>query len=323
MIHFFNTNVAERYGVNCAILLENIYHWVKKNEANGQNFHDGKYWTYNSRGAWATLFSYMNARQIGYALNKLIDEGILETGNYNASAYDRTLWYAITEKGFSILQNCEMEETKNVNQTDEIVTPIPYINTDNKPYSKPDNKLEETRVSKDTLSKEKSGKSAKTGPFVVNNLYVESQTRENGIPSVNQLVYPGKDSIGKDSIDKSSIMSGNEAENGNSDVKTIIEYLNLKAKKSFRATTKLYERHINARLSEGYTLEDFKHVIDVKCAEWMNTDHEQYLRPDTLFAPSHFDSYLNQKIVKTKPKSAIYFSNDECREQMKNETPTF
>ena len=158
---------------------------------------------------------------------------------------------------------------------------------------------------------------------VVNNLYVESQTRENGIPSVNQLVYPGKDSIGKDSIDKSSIMSGNEAENGNSDVKTIIEYLNLKAKKSFRSTTKLYERHINARLSEGYTLEDFKHVIDVKCAEWMNTDHEQYLRPDTLFAPSHFDSYLNQKIVKAKPKSAIYFSNDECREQMKNETPTF
>ena len=158
---------------------------------------------------------------------------------------------------------------------------------------------------------------------MVNNLYVENQTRENGIPSVNQLVYPGKDSIGKDSIDKSSIMSGNEAENGNSDVKTIIEYLNLKAKKSFRATTKLYERHINARLSEGYTLEDFKHVIDVKCAEWMNTDHEQYLRPDTLFAPSHFDSYLNQKIVKAKPKSAIYFSNDECREQMKNETPTF
>ena len=158
---------------------------------------------------------------------------------------------------------------------------------------------------------------------VVNNLYVESQTRENGIPSVNQLVYPDKDSIGKDSIDKSSIMSGNEAENGNSDLKTIIEYLNLKAKKSFRATTKLYERHINARLSEGYTLEDFKHVIDVKCAEWMNTDHEQYLRPDTLFAPSHFDSYLNQKIVKAKPKSAIYFSNDECREQMKNETPTF
>lgn len=189
-------------------------------------------------------------------------------------------------------------------------------------YNK-DYKLEETRVSKDTLPKEKSGKSAKTGPFVVNNLYVESQTRENGIPSVNQLVYPDKDSIGKDSIDKSSIMSGNEAENGNSDVKTIIEYLNLKAKKNFRETTKLYERHINARLSEGYTLEDFKHVIDVKCAEWMNTDHEQYLRPDTLFAPSHFDSYLNQKIVKAKPKSAIYFSNDECREQMKNETPTF
>lgn len=322
VMHFFNTDVAVRYGVNCAILLENIRYWVDKNKANEQNLHDGKYWTYNSKSAFSILFPYMSYKQIRTALDTLRDEGLVETGTFSDNPYDRTLWYTVTEKGMAILSGCTdtISPTGPIRQPDTADTMAlqGQCYTVNKPYSKPDNKLEETRVSKDTLPKEKSGKSAKTGPFVVNNLYVESQTRENGIPSVNQLVYPGKDSIGKDSI-----MSGNEAENGNSDVKTIIEYLNLKAKKSFRATTKLYERHINARLSEGYTLEDFKHVIDVKCAEWMNTDHEQYLRPDTLFAPSHFDSYLNQKIVKAKPKSAIYFSNDECREQMKNETPTF
>ena len=122
-----------------------------------------------------------------------------------------------------------------------------------------------------------------------------------------------KNDISKDISKEKGFLFANE----------VIQYLNSKANKKFRTNTKAYIRLINARLSEGYTLEDFKHVIDVKCAEWMNTDHEQYLRPDTLFAPSHFDSYLNQKIVKAKPKSAIYFSNDECREQMKNETPTF
>lgn len=131
---------------------------------------------------------------------------------------------------------------------------------------------------------------------------------------IDNLVYKDiKKDISNDISKEKDFLFANE----------VILYLNSKANKKFRTNTKAYIRLINARRSEGYTIADFKHVIDVKCAEWMNTDHEQYLRPDTLFAPSHFDSYLNQKIVKAKPKSAIYFSNDECREQMKNETPTF
>ena len=136
MEHSFDIDIAKRYGIQPAILLKNIYFWIEKNRANDTNFYDGYYWTYNSKKAFAELFPYMTARQIEYALQKLIEDGLIKTGNYNKVAYDRTLWYAITKKGYSILQNCEMEETKKGNGNPENVQPIPDINTGSKPHIK-------------------------------------------------------------------------------------------------------------------------------------------------------------------------------------------
>lgn len=130
MQHSFDIEIASKYGVHAAILLNNLYFWIEKIRANNDNFYEGHYWTYNSKKAFAELFPYMNSRQIDYALKKLIDDGIVITGNYNKSSYDRTLWYAITKKGYCILQNCKMETTKLGNGFDEIVKPIPDINTD-------------------------------------------------------------------------------------------------------------------------------------------------------------------------------------------------
>lgn len=129
MYHNFDTAIAEKYGVHAAILLNNIYFWIEKNKASDRNFYDGYYWTYSSNKAFSELFPYMTRRQIEYALKRLIDEGLLITGNYNDKPYDRTLWYAITKFGYSILQNCEMEVTKLLNGSNKIVEPIPYINT--------------------------------------------------------------------------------------------------------------------------------------------------------------------------------------------------
>lgn len=79
-------------------------------------------------------------------------------------------------------------------------------------------------------------------------------------------------------------------------IEEIILYLNEKAGTSYRANSKTTQQHINARLSEGYTVEDFKTVIDKKCADWLGTEWEQYLRPTTLFG-TKFENYLNQKTV--------------------------
>ena len=75
-----------------------------------------------------------------------------------------------------------------------------------------------------------------------------------------------------------------------------VEYLNSKAGTKYKSTSKNTTRHIQARIKEGYTLEDFKTVIDKKCSEWLNTDMEKYLCPETLFG-SKFEKYLNQKII--------------------------
>lgn len=135
--HYFDVHIAKLYGVHCAVVLQNIWHWLRKNEANGVNFYDGTYWTYNSTKAFADLFPYLSQKQIENALKKLRDEGIIITGNYNAVKYDRTLWYAITEKGKSILLFGEMDMTSVGNGIPQNVEPIPDIKPDAKPVSKP------------------------------------------------------------------------------------------------------------------------------------------------------------------------------------------
>jgi uncharacterized phage protein (TIGR02220 family) len=72
----------------------------------------------------------------------------------------------------------------------------------------------------------------------------------------------------------------------------IIARLNERSGMKYRSSSKATQGHINARLSEGYTVEDFFTVIDKKCSEWRGTEMEKYLRPETLFG-SKFENYLN------------------------------
>lgn len=83
----------------------------------------------------------------------------------------------------------------------------------------------------------------------------------------------------------------------------IIDYLNAKAGTKYKASSKATKQHINARLAEGFKIDDFKHVIDKKCADWIGTEFEQYLRPSTLFG-SKFENYLNGR-QQSKGKNGI------------------
>ena len=141
--HSFDIEEADKYGIKEAILLANIRHWLDKNKANGSNIYDGRVWTYNSHKAFSELFPYMSAKQIRTALNKLSDAGILITGNYNKSAYDRTLWYTIDEPAYlqdagdktrtSISPNGRVDLTNASIPFAHMGSPIPDINTDSKP----------------------------------------------------------------------------------------------------------------------------------------------------------------------------------------------
>ncbi|MBA8777665.1 conserved phage C-terminal domain-containing protein [Staphylococcus schleiferi subsp. coagulans] len=93
-------------------------------------------------------------------------------------------------------------------------------------------------------------------------------------------------------ITTKDILSGNPTAYPYRDV---IEYLNKQTGKQYKSTTKKNQTVIRARTDEGFTLDEFKRVIDNKVSEWKGTDMEKYLRPETLFG-TKFEGYLNQRL---------------------------
>lgn len=140
MHHSFDINIANKYGVNVAIFLNNMAFWIQKNIANNKHFHDGNYWTYNTVEAYTQLFPYWTTRQVRNVIDKCIKLGLILESNYNITTYDRTKWYALTEHAAQLLniticQKGQMDSSKVTNGFDRNDKPIPDI----KPVFKPDN----------------------------------------------------------------------------------------------------------------------------------------------------------------------------------------
>ncbi len=107
----------------------------------------------------------------------------------------------------------------------------------------------------------------------------------------------------------------NLPENDNENInKDIIHYLNSKLGTKYKHSAEYVKKHINARLNEGYTLEDFKTVIDKKYKEWSGTEFAKFLRPETLFG-TKFSTYLNQLGTEVQEARYTSFSADDALER--------
>lgn len=126
--HHFSVSVAVEVGVNAAVVLENIAFWVRANRKAGRHKHDGKHWTYGSTRHFAELFDYLSEKQVRGALDKLITCGYVETGNFNRSAYDRTRWFTLTEKGESATLERQSEKPTRAKGAAGNGRPIPDKN---------------------------------------------------------------------------------------------------------------------------------------------------------------------------------------------------
>jgi len=144
MEYSFNVSVAEKCGLEEAILLKNIIFWCNQNAANERHFHDGMYWTYNSAKAFSELFPFWNRVKIQRLLDSLKEKGLIVVGNYNEAKYDRTLWYSVTETALSMHQMCNIHCSKMNNALLNSEQPIP----DSKPDSKPDRKQSKPKPTK-------------------------------------------------------------------------------------------------------------------------------------------------------------------------------
>lgn len=99
----FKTQVGKLVGTDAALIFSEIARWVHKNKANDTNFHDGKYWAFNTKKGWVPYFEgYFTERQIKYAIDKLKKAGLIERGEYNKLPTDRTSWYTLTALGWSL-----------------------------------------------------------------------------------------------------------------------------------------------------------------------------------------------------------------------------
>jgi len=123
---------------------------------------------------------------------------------------------------------------------------------------------------------------------------------ENVIPNGYQM--DTQDRVSKVSLDKDRLTTYPK-EPDNIPYKEIIDYLNSKTGKNYRDNVQKNRSLIKARWSEGYRLDDFKHVIDNMVKDWSGTKYAKYLRPETLFG-TKFDGYLNQgNVVKREKKT--------------------
>lgn len=91
--------------------------------------------------------------------------------------------------------------------------------------------------------------------------------------------------------------------------KEIVDYLNNSAGTNYRASSKKTQQLIKARINEGYTLEDFRVVIEKKTREWINDNKMKgYLRPETLFG-TKFEGYLNQPVKELTTKDLTPYTD--------------
>lgn len=119
--------------------------------------------------------------------------------------------------------------------------------------------------------------------------YSNEKDNENDNDNENEESSPNRQRIVNDSF-KASLSE-------------IISYLNEKTESMYKASTKKTQSCIKARLDEGFTVDDFKTVIDKKCAEWIGDEKmEKYLRPETLFG-TKFEGYLNAKTTGRKDQN--------------------
>lgn len=140
-LHYFDVDVAQRFGVNAAILLSDIKYWCERSKGDPAHLREGRVWMWSSVRDFRERHPYLTARQIRYALEQLTAAEVVITAQYSDRALDRTIWYspvdltpvanAFDNSGKCIGQQCQMQMTPVANAFDKsgVPTTIHYRKT--------------------------------------------------------------------------------------------------------------------------------------------------------------------------------------------------
>jgi len=109
MFHALNTNIAQCYGVNAALVVQYIWEEIGKNEFAGRDSYGGKTWMRSSQIMFTAVLPYLSKNMVRRALERLMKQGVIIRGEFSESRFDRTSWYAFTQFGRLLMQESEDE----------------------------------------------------------------------------------------------------------------------------------------------------------------------------------------------------------------------
>ena len=100
MIAQVNEQLWIDFNLDTAVFLDTIAYWIKKNAYNklARNFHQGRYWTYNTQQAYQKMFPGWSRETIRRIIRNCVKNGLLLINNFNMKRYDKTNWFSLTDK---------------------------------------------------------------------------------------------------------------------------------------------------------------------------------------------------------------------------------
>lgn len=104
MEHHFNVNLAVRFGIEKAVIINNLYFLISDNAENKMNITENKVWVVNSVSVLSKLMPYIKERTLYRYLNELEEAKVISIGNFNKNPFDKTKWYSFTDEFIKILE---------------------------------------------------------------------------------------------------------------------------------------------------------------------------------------------------------------------------
>lgn len=109
---------------NLAIFIENLACWIKfnasKTDPAERNYHDGRYWSYNTLNDFVKYFGFWSTQNLRTIINNCIKHGLILTDTFNKKKYDNTIWYSLTDKAleyYPVLRGLFLNTIVNSNKT--------------------------------------------------------------------------------------------------------------------------------------------------------------------------------------------------------------
>ncbi|HEB0901720.1 TPA: conserved phage C-terminal domain-containing protein [Citrobacter freundii] len=265
-----NPDLAYSIGLNEAIALQQINYWLQETKSGMES--DGVRWIYNTTEQWLEQFPFWSESTLKRTFTRLKTLGVLKIEQLNKSQRDMTNFYTINYES-ELLDEVKVTESKRSKCT------VPSGQNDT---------MEEVKVTRSIRSKRTA---------VIRSKCTDDPT-ENTTESTTEIT--GKDSCPVAGQPDPEVVITDQAI-------LVLSHLN-KISGSRYQKSKTSLENIRARLREGYSVADLQLVIDLKHEHWHENDEQyQYMRPETLFGPKKFESYLQSATrwdQKGRPKRA-------------------